>query len=127
MWSRIPALAVACCSAAIALALATAPGGVADSEALDGVYIRTIIDAGDGLPAGKTNTVTFTPCGPDCTHWEIEGGQPGGFDLYRHGDKWVKSPEAGAMVIIDGITLKGSAASTSGLPWFMTFQLAKVS
>lgn len=96
----------------------------AETPTLDGVYISTVIDDGGSSPAGKTNKVTFTPCGPGCTHWNLDGGNGVGFDLHLQGDKWIRSDD-GAMVIIDKETLKGTAALTSGIAGYMTFQLTK--
>lgn len=97
----------------------------ASAEPLDGVYTRTIIDGGGGVDAGKTAKVTFTPCGPDCSHWDLQGGNGVGFDLRLQGEKWMRTPEDGSIVIIDKNSLQGSATSTSGLAYYMTFVLTK--
>jgi hypothetical protein len=121
----IPATLVAAAIAGWALVGAgvgsASPGS---AEPLDGVYTRTIIDGGGGLDPGKTDKVTFTPCGPDCVHWQLEGN-PGGFDMHLQGDKWMRTPDDGSIVIIDKYSLRGSAASTSGLATYMTFVLTK--
>ena len=110
-------------------ATAFPPYADAETEPLDGLYTRTIIDAGDSrvLVPGNTAVVRFTPCGPDCTHWclECDANSPG-FNLYRQGDKWMKTDDD-SIVIIDSGSLKGSFASTSGLAYYMTFQLTKIS
>jgi hypothetical protein len=98
----------------------------ASADPLDGVYTRTIIDDGaGGSGSGRTSKVTFTPCGPDCTHWDLQGGNGAGFDMHLQGDKWMRTSDDGSIVIIDKDSLKGSAASTSGLAWYMTFVLTK--
>jgi hypothetical protein len=97
----------------------------ASAEPLDGVYTRTIIDDGPGgSSSGKTSKVTFTPCGPDCIHWDLQGGDGVGFDLHLEGTKWIRTDD-GAIVIIDKDSLKGSAALTSGVAGYMTFVLTK--
>jgi hypothetical protein len=96
----------------------------AAAEPLDGVYTRTIIDGGGIYTAGHTNKVTFTPCGPDCTHWELQGGNGNGFDLHLEGTKWIRTDD-GAIVVIDRDSLKGSAALTSGVAGYMTFVLTE--
>lgn len=97
----------------------------APGEPLDGVYTRTIIDGAGVLDAGKTDKVTFMPCGPDCTHWDLQRGNGEGFDLHLEGTKWMRTPDDRSIVIIDKDSLNGTAALTSGVAGYVTFVLTK--
>lgn len=120
---RTPAAATAL--GALAAVLAPAGTASANTEPLEGVYTRTITTS-SYLDPGTTNTITFTPCGPDCTHWQLEGGAPGGFNLYRQGTQWMRPPDgSNSLVIIDATTLTGTATSTDNPPTFMAFTLTK--
>ena len=119
---RTVVFAAASCAACAALIPAIA---AAEGPALEGRYTRTIVDDNGRPPSGRTSIVVFTPCGPNCTHWSLEGGNGIGFDLHLEGNKWIRDDD-GAMVVIDKDTLKGSAALTSGVAGYMTFQLTKI-
>ena len=108
------------------VATALSPGAVADVAPLDGVYTSTILDHTIDWMVGRVQTVTFTPCGPDCAHWDLEGNNLGGFNLYRKGDVWMREPVGESLVIIDGVTLKGTAAGLGDLDYHQTFQLTKI-
>ena len=112
---------------AVGAAALFAPFAVADSDTLDGVYMTTVIDSSIEDNIGDTGTVTFTPCGPDCVHWYMSGnpGHPG-FNLYRQGAVWVRSPEDGALVVIDAVSLKVTAAGTASIDWHKKWQLTKI-
>jgi hypothetical protein len=108
------------------VATALSPGAVADVAPLDGIYTNTILDHTIDWMVGRVQTVTFTPCGPDCVHWDLEGNSSGGFNLYRKGDVWMREPVEESLVIIDGVTLKGTAAGLGDLDYHQTFQLTKI-
>src|SRR2546421_12538564 len=78
--------AVGCVVAGAAIALA-AP---ASADAPSGTYTASVTQGGGGVRAGRTATITFAPCGPDCTNMSVEGTGATG-DLHRQGDAWVGS------------------------------------
>lgn len=98
------------------------------TDPLQGEYLKTTLSSVLEGDVGRTRKVTFTPCGQDCTHWLIEGGDPKyGFNLYLQGDKWIRDPSGGALMIIESDSLKGYAASTYGeVPTHETFVLTKI-
>jgi len=98
----------------------------ADTEPLEGEYLRTITDDGGLSSLSRTDTVTFTPCGPDCTHWDLQGGNGIGFNLYRQGNQWIRLPDEESICIIDADTLQGTAALTNGISTYMKFFLTKL-
>lgn len=114
--------------AAVAAALLhTAPAARADSVPPDGRYVRVVVDS-DGAPTpGSTAVVNFTSCGDDCVNWNLEGGNGASFNLYRQGNKWMRSDSDDSVVIIDADSLKGYAASKSGIAWWFTFTLSRLS
>lgn len=105
-----------------ALATISAAPARAEGDTLEGVYTRTITDSAMPSDVGKTATVVFTPCGPGCTNWQLEGN-PGGFDMHLQGDKWFRQ-NATSIVIIDKNSLEGTASVMSdGLSSYMKFTL----
>jgi hypothetical protein len=79
--------------AAVGLVLAGAAIGWAAPASADtpsGSYTATITQGGGGVRGGRTTTITFTPCGPDCTNMRVEGTGAAG-DLHQQGSAWVGS------------------------------------
>lgn len=124
----IPVAAVAIAVSSQAITGGTSAGWASPppTDRLEGEYIRTILSSALEWDAGRTNKVTFTPCGPRCAHWQLEDN-PNGFNLYLQGDKWIRDPSEGVIMIIESVSLKGYAASTYGdVPTHQTFVLTKV-
>lgn len=110
---RALAAGVAVAGAGIALAAPSA------AEPLEGSYTQTITG---GLPmrAGVTDEVVLTPCGADCTHWQVTGN-PVGFELRLQGGQWVSTD---GKTKLDAATLQGTHAM-EGFPAENTFVLTK--
>jgi len=74
--------------AAVGCVLAGAAMGWAAPASADtpsGSYTASVTQSGGGVRAGTTATVTFAPCGPDCTNMRVEGTGAAG-DLHRQGE-----------------------------------------
>jgi hypothetical protein len=74
------------------------------------------------IPNGETQQVTFTPCGPDCAHYQAVGAD-GGYDLHLQRNTWVNSDGDDLKLTIDKDSLKMSVDTPSGR--HMTDQLTK--
>jgi hypothetical protein len=72
--------------AGVALAGATP----ASAEPPNGSYTATVTQGGGGVRGGRTTTIFFTPCGPDCANMRVEGTGAAG-DLHQQGGAWVGS------------------------------------
>jgi hypothetical protein len=79
---RISAV-VATCGAVLGVAIGLA--GMASADPLNGKYLATVTDGGTHMRVGSTQTVMFSPCGPDCTHIVKA---PGITDLHLQGNTW---------------------------------------
>ena len=110
------ALAASAASAALGLA------GPASAEPLNGSYTETVT-GGLPLKRGVTYEVNLTPCGPDCTHWQITGA-PQGFDMHLQGNRWT-NPDGN--VSFDKDSLEGTTTTTNnnGMTATNTFLLTK--
>jgi hypothetical protein len=60
--------------------------GPASAGPLSGDYTATVTDGGGFVKVGTAQTWTFTPCGPDCTHYQTKGTNAG--DLHLQGNTW---------------------------------------
>jgi hypothetical protein len=91
---------------------------------MSGPYTVTVVDGGGHIKVGATQTWTFTPCGPDCTHYQTPG--TGAADMHLQGDTWT-----GTQPGIRGETCtttidKNSLLSTQTCPSMtIVYQLAK--
>ncbi len=68
--------------------------GPASADPLSGSYTATVIDGGGFVKNGVIKTWTFTPCGPDCTRYQSEGGTVA-LDLHLQGDTWTGTQDQG--------------------------------
>jgi hypothetical protein len=57
----------------------------ASAEPPSGNYTATVTDGGGRMKVGGTQSVIFTPCGPDCAHIQKA---PGITDLHLQGTTW---------------------------------------
>jgi hypothetical protein len=70
---------------AAVLGSAIAVAAPASADPLNGRYLATVTDGGSHMRVGATQTVVFSPCGPDCTHIVKA---PGITDLHLDGNSW---------------------------------------
>lgn len=79
--------------AAVGFVLAGAAIGWAATASADtpsGSYTATVTQGGGSVRGGRTATITFTPCGSDCTNMRVEETGAAG-DLHQQGGAWVGS------------------------------------
>jgi hypothetical protein len=121
MITVIRGLAVGAVLACAAVGLA----GPASAEPLSGDYTSSLIDAGPVVVRpGNATPVTFTPCGPDCTHYATQNI---GYDLHLQGTTWTGTfpGKTGSMctATLDNNSLEETSTCEGGTP--LVFQLTK--